>query len=91
MNLPQEFQWLEFYAGHAACTFAMRRAGYAAARFDIEYCKNPDQFGRKTNWMDLMTPAGFAFLSCSGSLEKGKNVVSSYVTISQFPELSELD
>lgn len=61
----QDFQWLEFYAGKANCTMEMRRNGYNGARFDKLYCKNPKKSGRKTNWMDITTPAGFAFQDCN--------------------------
>ena len=61
----QDFRWLEFFAGHAACTFEMRQAGFRSARFDKLYCQDPGAHGRKTNWMDLTTPSGFAFPSCN--------------------------
>lgn len=60
----QDLQWLEFFAGHAACTTEMRKAGFIGAKFDQLYCKDPSEYGRKSNWMDLTTPAGFAFPSC---------------------------
>ena len=71
LNLPscplQEFQWLEFFAGTANCTRSMRRAGYLGAKFDIMYCEADKQKrrGRKTNWMDLLTPSGFALHGCT--------------------------
>lgn len=49
--LPQEFHWLEFFAGFSACTRAIRRKGLMGARFDINFVKNTK--GRKSNWMDL--------------------------------------
>lgn len=60
----QEFQWLEFFAGTAACTHAMRDAGFRGARFDKMYCKDHKKNGRKTNWMDILTPSGFVLLGC---------------------------
>ena len=60
----QEFQWLEFFAGTAACTHAMRDAGFRGARFDKMYCKDHKKHGRKTNWMDILTPSGFVLLGC---------------------------
>ena len=56
----QEFEWLEFFAGYSACTRAVRRAGFLGARFDLNYVK--DLKGRKSNWMDLLTPSGFMHL-----------------------------
>ena len=50
--------WLEFYAGKAACTAAMRRAGFTAARFDKLYFREG-----KSNYHDLLHPAGFVPLS----------------------------
>ena len=58
----QDYQWIEFYAGKAACTYAMRRAGYRAARFDKLYFDPQCQKRRKSNFYDLNTPSGFAFL-----------------------------
>jgi hypothetical protein len=62
---PQEMQWVEFFAGRAACTFEMRRAGYKSCRFDKLYLKDPKKFGRKSNWQDLMTPSGFMLRGCN--------------------------
>ncbi|CAL1155224.1 unnamed protein product [Cladocopium goreaui] len=59
-NLEEDFRWLEYFAGQASCTFEMRQAGFRSARFDKLYCQDPGAHGRKTNWMDLTTPAGFA-------------------------------
>ena len=58
----QEFQWLEFFAGTHACTSAMRRSGYVAAKFDILFNRKPKH--RKSNYMDILSTSGFAFLSC---------------------------
>lgn len=52
---------MEFYAGHAALTKGMRKAGYVSGRFDILYA-DAKKAGRKTSWMDLLTPSGFARL-----------------------------
>jgi len=59
----QEFERLEFFAGHAALTRAMRRDGVRAARFDLNYVKKGDH-KRKSNWMDLLSSSGFGFLEC---------------------------
>ena len=64
-NSSQEFQWLEFFSGKARCTEEMRKAGFTAAKFDKMYLKDPKTFGRKTNWMDLTTPSGFALRGCN--------------------------
>ena len=58
----QDYQWIEYYAGKAACTYAMRRAGYSAARFDKLYFDPQCQRRRRNNFYDLNTPCGFAFL-----------------------------
>ena len=58
----QELQWLEFFAGKAACTYAMRRAGYLSARFDKLYFDPACKRKRKSNWHDILTPAGFMSL-----------------------------
>lgn len=60
--LAQELEWLEFYAGKAACTTAMRAAGYMGARFDLMYFSPECRKKRKNNFYDLLTPAGFALL-----------------------------
>lgn len=59
----QEFECLEFFAGHAALTRAMRRDGVRAARFDLNYVKK-GAHKRKSNWMDLLSSSGFGFLEC---------------------------
>ena len=60
----QDFEWLEYYAGRAACTTAMRRAGYVAAKFDLLYFDRDKtkRCGKNSNYYDLLTPAGFALL-----------------------------
>lgn len=60
----QEFEWLEYYAGRAACTTAMRRAGHVAAKFDLLYFDRAKtkKCGKNSNYYDLLTPAGFALL-----------------------------
>lgn len=58
----QDLQWLEFFAGKAACTYAMRRAGYLSARFDKLYFDPACQRKRKSNWHDILTPSGFMSL-----------------------------
>ena len=62
VSIQQEFQWIEYFAGKAACTTAMRSAGYHSARFDFLYFRDEDKKRRKSNFYDLLTPAGFAFL-----------------------------
>lgn len=58
----QEFEWLEYYAGKAACTASMRRAGYTSARFDFLYFDPLTPKRSTRNYYDILTPAGFAFL-----------------------------
>ena len=63
----QEFNFMEFYAGHANLTRAMRRAGKKAARFDILYGKKKGSKRKRTaraksDWMDLLQPSGYVLL-----------------------------
>ena len=58
----QEFQWLEYFAGKAACTTAMRSAGYVSARFDKLYWCPKTYKRRRSNYYDLNSPSGFALL-----------------------------
>ena len=61
---PEDFTFLEFYAGNSALTRCARRKGKVSARFDIKYHTGSGKAGRKkrTNFMDLLTPSGFLFL-----------------------------
>ncbi len=55
----QEIQYYEFFAGVGNVTKRMKLARYRAARFDIlDYVPN----GRKSNYMDLNSSSGYAFL-----------------------------
>lgn len=60
----QDIDFLEFYAGRANLTKCMRKAQKKSVRFDKLYFKHSTGSGgrRHTNWYDLLTPAGFAFL-----------------------------
>lgn len=56
----QEIQYLEFFAGVGNVTKHMKLGRYRAARFDIlDYVPNGR---RKSNYMDLNSPSGYAFL-----------------------------
>lgn len=59
----QEFQWLEFFAGQANCTYMMRKAGFMSGRFDIDYCSKNKQGNRNSNWHDLLSSSGFVTLN----------------------------
>lgn len=59
----QEFEYVEFFAGHGNITRQMRSARYCAVRMDIidHVPKKPKQ----QNYMDLCSPCGFALLAWS--------------------------
>ena len=61
-NSPQEFEWLEFFAGKANLTRAMASAHYTCQSFDLLYNEQPKD--RKSNFMDLTHASGFALLCC---------------------------
>ncbi len=54
------YTFVEFFAGKAACSQAVRSAGYATASLDINYGIPPP---RKQNVMDILTASGMASLS----------------------------
>lgn len=56
---PEDFEMLEFFAGKANLSRCMKLSGYHTGKLDIKY-HNPDS-DLKTNPMDLLSPAGFAF------------------------------
>ena len=64
----QDFEFLEFFAGRANLTYAMRKSRRKSGRFDILYNSRFHKGGKvrrpgcdhNTNYMDLCTPAGFA-------------------------------
>lgn len=58
----QVFEWLEFFAGLGNLTRAMKSARYKSARFDLLDNQKPQH--RKSNFMDLNSPSGFAILVC---------------------------
>ncbi|CAE7235249.1 unnamed protein product [Symbiodinium sp. CCMP2456] len=60
-DLGEEYDWLEFFAGHANGTGAVRLRGFRGAKFDIQYFadyRDSADLGT-TNFMDITTPAGF--------------------------------
>lgn len=57
---PQEFQWLEFYAGVGNLTKAMKGRGLRSLRFDI--IDNTQPAHRKSNYMNLLHSSGWASL-----------------------------
>ena len=59
----QDFEFLEFFAGHSALTREARRSGRISARFDIKYSDKSRARGR-SNYMDLLDPSGFMLLAC---------------------------
>ena len=53
----KEYDWLEFFAGRANATHAVRLRGGIGARFDLEYwC--PGKAG-SSNYHDITSPSGF--------------------------------
>ena len=59
-GLCQEIQWLEYFAGTGHLTEAMISAQYTSHRFDLT--DNCQPKNRKSNFMNLAHPSGFAFL-----------------------------
>lgn len=73
----QDMDFVEFFAGTANTTRCMRYANYRSVKFDLLYYEPPKKGlpsgkskkskkskkeGFKTNFMDILTPAGFLFL-----------------------------
>ena len=58
----QDLEFIEFYAGKARATLAMKQAGLKAARLDYMYFKQYD-LGGGNNYFDILTDAGFASLN----------------------------
>ena len=56
---PQEFEYLEFYAGRGNLSAAMAGAKYVVRSFDILY--NQQAAERGSNYMDLTHSSGFAY------------------------------
>lgn len=59
-GLCQEHEWLEYFAGTGHLTEAMISAQYTSLRFDL--MDNCQPKNRKSNFMNLAHPSGFAFL-----------------------------
>ena len=60
LNTCQEVQWIEFYAGLGNLTKMMHASRYTSLRFDL--LDNDQPKHRKSNFMDLSHPSGYAFL-----------------------------
>lgn len=61
----QKYEFVELFAGRAWASRCMRGCGLATASFDLDYgSPHPN----KQNAMDLLSDAGFSFLSCIGYL-----------------------
>ena len=58
------YSFLELFAGRASFAHAMRQAGNFAAKFDLLYATQ-QRPGRRSNFMDLGSPSGFATLVCA--------------------------
>ena len=63
-SASQEFDQLEFFAGVGNLTRQARSVGYRSIRFDIlDTARSTRKTKRhKTNFMDLTSPSGFAYL-----------------------------
>lgn len=59
-GLGQDITWLEFFAGTGNLTRVMASAQYKSVRFDITDNVMPEN--RRSNFMDLASPSGFALL-----------------------------
>ena len=58
----QSFQFVEFWAGEAMVSKVVSHSGRDVASLDIDYFK-PDPSGRySTNYYDVLTSSGFAYL-----------------------------
>ena len=55
----EEYQWLEFFAGNAACTTFARLKGFRGCKFDLKYHVENQMRTRKTNYMDVNSDSGF--------------------------------
>jgi len=55
----QAYTFVEFFAGKAACSRAVKSAGYPTASLDVIYWET---MSGKQNPMDILTPSGMAFL-----------------------------
>ena len=61
------YDWLEFFAGNAACTTFTRLQGYRGCKFDLKY--NPEASPGRSNYMDINSPSGFAPFGGNGMIE----------------------
>ena len=57
-HVDEAYDWLEFFAGNAACTTFARLQGYRGCKFDLKY--NPKASPGRSNYMDINSPSGFA-------------------------------
>ena len=56
----QVYDWLEFFAGHAACTAWVRLRGFRGCKFDLKYADKAN--GHSSNYMDINSHSGFVLL-----------------------------
>lgn len=56
-NLNEVYDWLEFFAGHAACTAWVRLRGFRGCKFDLKYADKAN--GHSSNYMDINSHSGF--------------------------------
>ena len=71
MQEPCHYTWIEMFAGKAEATRVMRYGGHHAAKLDLKY---HEALPGKQNYMDILTPAGFAYLFCNVVLYRGPNM-----------------
>jgi hypothetical protein len=58
-SVPEVYDWLEFFAGNAACTTFARLQGYRGCKFDLKYNPQDQVPPGSTNYMDVNSPSGF--------------------------------
>ncbi|CAK9087129.1 Uncharacterized protein SCF082_LOCUS41189 [Durusdinium trenchii] len=56
-DLKEDYDWMEFFAGNAACTTYTRLQGHRGVKFDLKY--NQHVPPGSINYMDINSPSGF--------------------------------
>lgn len=60
----EAYDWLEFFAGNAACTTHARLQGFRGCKFDLKYNPKENVPPRSSNYMDINSPSGFMSVGC---------------------------
>lgn len=58
----KDYDWMEFFAGNAACTTYTRLQGHRGVKFDLKY--NQHVPPGSINYMDINSPSGFVCFGC---------------------------